>query len=296
MDAQSENHPANGKLYLQINSMYDAHISRGGHLTDEMIEEVKAGNPEFVWNCKIHGIPSAGDAAVFPFQDSEITFNPSDINIDTSEWLLCAGLDFGLKNDPSTIVFAAKNQETGITYLFNEWRLSDGIEGRSPDYMAKIIKESEFPNIFVMGPHDTNNISVGAFETRAEILRMNGINIGPKTFENPIELRNKYTNKSTNAIQPGLDEMYRMFKQGRLKVSQHMVEWLKEKQRYFYVTRNNKLDYAGPDHVIDASRIAVMTLARNFGNSPLQARDYNADQWDSYLPEPEDYYGNPNFK
>lgn len=230
------------------------------HLSEETKKALLETYPEWEVEMRCKGIPSKGSGAIFQVEDSFISapeLRPM------AHWPIIAGIDFGRSRDPSTIVYAAKDPSTEIVYLFNEEYLD---KDRSPENMARVILSSEYPEIPVIGPHDTNAVTTdGGNETRGVIMREHGVNLLGTTFSNPQELQNQITNihKKHMGKEGGLAWMAHMMKQGKLKVCANLSYFFKEKQSYFYITKGGKtVPKDGDDHIIDAARLAVLSIDR----------------------------------
>lgn len=235
------------------------------------------------------GLPARGSGAVFQVSDEDITIEPFTI---PGHWKICAGLDFGRSKDPSVIVYAAKDPEEEMYYLFHEEYLD---QDRSPENMAKVILEWKYPTIPVISPHDGNSVSTdGGSETRASIMRDLGANVSRNTFSNPLSIQNTIfiTAKKHMGIEGGLVWMAHAMKTGKLKVFSTMTKFFKEKQSYFYIERGGKTMPRDRDnHVIDASRIAVLSLLGNRGETALFCKaDYQPV--DNYIQPSWDYQDN----
>lgn len=136
-----------GHLYIQTVSMYEA-----PHLTVEMIEEAKSGWPEYQWDMRVYGLPVLGSGAVFPFLTSSIE---CDTITPLPHWPVCASVDWGSTTDPTVVMFNAYDPDNDIYYVYDEYVL-DGEHGelndRSPESVARVIKNSYTPNIPIIVP------------------------------------------------------------------------------------------------------------------------------------------------
>lgn len=176
-------------------------------------------------------------------------------------------MDFGRSSDPSAIVFVAYDDLSDTTYIFEEMYLNND---RSPEAVAKAIANSKYPGIPVIVPHDGNmSAKDGGTETRASILRNLGINVSRATFSNPPEVQNRILDVGKKHLgkEGGLSWMNWLFKSGKLKACDHLYHFFKEKRGYFYTMKNGIfVPKDGDDHIMDASRLAVLSVKR-FGMS-----------------------------
>lgn len=250
------------------------------HLSEENKKEMLANLPEWQHDASSKGIPAKGSGAIFAIDDEDIMVEPFDI---PNDWFVLGGLDFGRSRDPSTIVYAAYDPNTEVVYITDEFYLN---KDRSPEFMAKTVLNSRMPSIPLVPPHDANSVSTdGGNETRAEIMRRIGARVRQKTFENTSEMKLSITNyhKKHAGKESGLAWMLSMMKSGKLKVFSTCEMFFKEKRSYFYVMRNGKFyPRDGDDHIIDAARIAVISIAR-YGELAMDClkKPEDFDEWSS---------------
>ena len=230
------------------------------HLDEETKKKLLATYSEWEVECRTKGIPSKGSGAIFQVNDSDIAipeWTPPD------DWRIVAGIDFGRSRDASTIVFCAKDPDSDEVRIFHEEYLD---QDRSPENMARIIVNSPYPRIPIVPPNDGNSVSTdGGSETRAAIMRRFGAKVIVGTFSNPPEVQNTISNVNKKHIgkEGGLAWMAYMMKNGTLKVCNHLENFFREKRSYFYITKGGRTQPKdGNDHVIDAARIAVLSVGR----------------------------------
>lgn len=255
-----------GKLYLQSISMDDA-----PHLTEEDIRELLSGIPECQHDMRRHGLPILGSGAVFPVENSSIECDSVDIQ---PHWRVIAGVDWGGNVDPTTIVFAAFDPDEGIYYVYDEVLLDGNfgeLNDRSPESVARAIRSRHTYNIPVILPHDSGLKSNE--QGRGQQLIRTGINVYGEPFKNPQDIMFDLVKigarkPSYNAIEPGLEEMRRLMKHNKIKVSRHCSNWFREKNSYFY---NEGKPVDKDNHFIDASRYAILSLIGNLGETYLDS-------------------------
>ncbi|EDI8735813.1 hypothetical protein GEM21_05475 [Salmonella enterica] len=230
----------------------------------DQIEKLLAKYPEWQRDMRSKGLPCVGKGAVFAFDDSDIEINDFDI-IPAPHWTALLACDLGHINDPTTIVLSYLDPDTQTYIVAKEWVLDEDEEARSARGIARVILNSPYKNVPLQVPVDGGRNS-DATEAVAKLLIEYGVNVIPATFSNPTDydLDIFYNTKSRNPrrIEPGLAIMRDLVSKGQLKVSNACGEWFKEKHVYSYKynERTQTLGYAGADHVIDASRYAVMSL------------------------------------
>lgn len=230
------------------------------HLSEKTKTELLDAIPEWEKEMRTKGLPSKGSGAIFQVEDKDIVVPEIVPNANAD---IVVGVDFGRSRDPSTIVWAMKDPDTDVITIFREDYLD---QDRSSEAMAQVILNSPWPQAPVVVPHDGNSVATdGGSETRAVIMRELGCNVMIGTFSNPADVQNNITNvhKKHNGKEGGLAWMAYQFKKGSLKVCEHLDYFFKEKRSYFYITKGGKTQPKdGDDHVIDAARIAVLSLGR----------------------------------
>ncbi|EJH4367114.1 terminase large subunit domain-containing protein [Kluyvera genomosp. 3] len=230
----------------------------------DQIEKQLAKYPEWQRDMRSKGLPCVGKGAVFPFADSDVEIHDFDIN-PAPHWRALLACDLGHVNDPSVIVLSYYDPDTQTYIVAKEWVLDESEEARSARGIAQVILNSPYRHVPLQVPVDGGRNSE-ATEAVAKLLMQYGVNVIPSTFRNPseYELDFEYHKKGRNPrqIEPGLAIMRDLVSKGQLKVSNACGEWFKEKHVYSYKynERTQTLGYAGADHVIDASRYAVMSL------------------------------------
>lgn len=283
----SEN--ASGKLYLQSVSMYDA-----PHLTPEIIEELKAGWPEYQWDMRIKGLPVLGSGSVFPFLDSDVICEQL---IPLPHWPILASIDWGDTTDPTVVSFLTHDSDNDIYYLF-EQHVLDGEYGelndRSAQSVARVIKASHWPNIPIIIPHDsgikTNQRGVGAQ------LMNTGVNTNAGyVFENPPHLiinagKVGSTTVTSRSIEVGLQETRRLVREGKFKVVRNCYNWFSEKNSYFYTGKTGDKAFSGADHCIDSQRYGLLSLVGGKGIPAGQCGTTFHDWNNGYDYEPTGFY------
>lgn len=250
------------------------------HLTEEVKNDLLKAIPVWEHDMRRNGIPAKGSGAIFQTSDEDLMVEPFDI---PSTWSIVAGIDFGRSRDPSTIVYATMDPDTETYYIIHEEYLDSD---RSPEFMAQVILNSKWPNVVVVPPHDVNNTtSDSGNETRATILREAGVNLLPQTFSNSPELQLSITSvhKKHMGKEGGLVWMGNKMKEGKMKVFNTCTKFFEEKRSYFYIMKGGKFyPKDGDDHIIDAARIATISLGR-FGNPVFEAikQPREQDRWSS---------------
>lgn len=269
-----------GEIYFQNATWADA-----PHITPERRRSMEARIPYWQRKMRSEGLPILGMGAIYPYSDEQIVVAPFDI---PSHWRVMAGLDFGYSGlaDPSVILFAAYDPDTGVKYVFAEWgseyKSTDGlpesevyVNSHMPDYMAcKIVgrppndwqvvsgrPESDFvglglPSIRVISPRDGNGQQAGTSMTRLEIMRSVGVKTCPEVWSlHESQLPDcKYRNSLTGSI----SLVAQWFQTGELKIFSTCTELMRELRLYQWVKKDRStIPSDKNNHFLDAMRYAV---------------------------------------
>ncbi|ELI5583694.1 terminase large subunit [Escherichia coli] len=253
-----------GKLFMQNVQWTDCPM-----FSPEQVKEMIDALPPWEREMRSKGIPFVGAGAVFEVSDDVIKVDDLDI-VPLPHWRCIAGIDFGHVEDPTVIVIALYDPDNEKYYIYREFLLNESQEERSASGVARTLKNSPFRNIAIRVPHDAGLYS-DAQEANGKLLIEYGLNVIRDPFRNPtdLDLGIRYNDKggSPRKIEPGLAKMRDLMRKEKLKVSNVCDGWLREKRTYSYKfnPKSQKLDYSKPDHTIDASRYAVMSLVDGKG-------------------------------
>ena len=265
-----------GKLYLQSASMDD-----NPTLSTEQIEEFLSKIPAWQRAMRRDGKPILGDHAVFQFDDMDIM---QENIYPLSNWRVIWGIDSGELTDPSVLMLCAVDEANGMYYIMQEHYLDSSPEARGARNIASIILNSEYSAVPLITPPDMGVNSEDPNAKAKQIERL-GVNVIRLPFQNPPEtnlsiMHIDRTNKSARKIATGINQMCFMFEDGSLKVSPTCFNWFKEKHGYYLKVNKNtgRVDYAGADHAIDASRYGIMSLLNGMGCRWDQRGDRNISQ------------------
>ncbi|EGG0429781.1 hypothetical protein IDQ21_004449 [Salmonella enterica] len=252
-----------GLLYIQRVTWWDSPL-----FNEKQINELLAALDEHERDLRSKGVPAVGKGAVFKTPDDEIKVR--DV-YPLPHWQVIAAVDWGHVKDPTVIVIALHDPDNDIFYIYDLFYLDESEEARSPESVARILKNSPYDGVPVIVPHDSG-LKSDASESNGKLLQKLGVNVPPDPFSNPQDTQLRTTklgnrNRSGLSIETGLSEMRYLMNNGQLKVLDNCDHWFREKHSYSYSfnERTRTLGYAGADHCIDASRYAVMSLIGNRG-------------------------------
>lgn len=267
-----------GQLYLQSVGWDDC-----PHITEEVKTKLLSGIPEWQHEMRMNGIPVLGTGAIFPIADSLIT---ESTFVPMNHHQIVAGIDFGMVVDPSVITFYVRDDD-GVIHGIKEIYLD---EDRSPRAIANAIKSSEYPHVLTVVPHDAG-LNSDDPQAKGKLLIEYGVNVYRQPFTNPVDVKlgtdeiKPRTGRSHNSIQAGLVEMLRRFEEGTLKVSDTMTNFLSEKRSYFWRKTGDGYKPTGPDHCIDSSRYAIMSMIGGISTTVSEAVRGNNDNWRRLQPK-----------
>ncbi|EBW7358879.1 hypothetical protein E2L92_21980 [Salmonella enterica subsp. enterica serovar Ibadan] len=264
-----------GSLYFKNVTWWDCPL-----FNEAQIDQMLAALPPWERDMRSRGLPAKGQGAVFKVSDDDLII---DDVYPLPHWQVIIGVDWGHVQDPTVVIVALQDPDTDTYYLYDMFYFDIDEQARSAANIATVLLNSPYANVPVIVPHDSG-LDSDASESNGKILRRYGVNVRPEPFRNPPDSQLKITqyndsNKSVRKIETGLQEMLLMMNEGRFKVCRRCEEWLREKRGYFYKfnLRTRKLDYAGADHCIDASRYAVLSLMGNRGGNWDEA--HTAKSW-----------------
>lgn len=245
------------------------------HLTEKEKEETLAATPRYLWEAVKNGVPVAGKGRVYPHDQSKIVYEPGSIVIpDKWEWLIGVDIGFGTR-DPAAGIMLAWDKENDIVYITDEFKHNVHTE----DEMARAIWGLD-SNIPVAWPDDAGRKGFKGQGTVQTLLSDLGVNMLPKWFENPPDMRQK----SHKALQPGFAHINSRLYSGKMKISTNCVMLLKEMANYQYKDEAG-VEVTGVHHTCDAMRYAVLSVIQGYGSPKGTKRnDYwdNDDIWENY--------------
>lgn len=274
-NAQSEDDPGYGLLYLQSATMLD-----NPTLSAEQINDYLSTIPEYQREMRMKGIPFIGEGQIF--SQDEMSIVVDEVN-PGPDWEVIGAVDWGNVKDPTVLMFAVRNPDTKEIFIIDEFYFDKDELDRSAEHIAEFILSSQYCAVPIIIPHDAPQ--------KGTILQRYGVNTSAsQLFVNPPETlltiqQVNYKNKSNRDIETGLHEMIHLFNKGLLKVKANCFHWFKEKRSYYWqyndTTKETKPS-KGNEHCIDASRYAAMSLIANRGGRWCDRYDMNTSQLKSY--------------
>ena len=222
------------------------------HYTPEQRAAIISSYPEHEREARTKGIPQLGSGRVFPASEASIIVQAFPI---PDHWPRVGGLDFGWDH-PSAGVLCAWDRDTDTFYVTAEHRARE----QTPAMFAAAVRPwGEYPWAW---PHDGLQHDKGSGEQLATLYRAQQLKMLPvrATFED-----------GSNGLEAGIAEMLERMQTGRLKVFQHLAQWLEEFNLYH---RKDGLIVKERDDLISASRYALMM--RRFAKSKADLKPKRA--------------------
>lgn len=220
------------------------------HMTPEKIERLKA-----TWRKDQIGarfgdgeISLYGSGLVYPTPDSLVVVEDFEI---PPHWPRIAGIDFGISDDPTAIVWGAVNPKTGVLYVYYEHKVhataADGGQDPSIGRAADVIRRNGV-KIPVSWPQDGNK----GKKFGKPLVSKYRDDEGCKGFlPEPCKL----SDGSTSVVQSVLLVRHDM-QTGRLKIFRSCSDLIAEKSAYQF--EGDKIPLGQEEHLCDAMRYMWM--------------------------------------
>ncbi len=213
------------------------------------IEQIKAMYPQHEWDARIYGLPMKGSGRVFHASIEQI----SEAIIDNIPlvWTKLWGVDFGIGH-PFAAVLTAWDRETDIIHIVHTVRMADALPIQHADSMRKM-----GALVPIAWPKDGYDRDPGSGEPLARQYKAQKLVMLPDhaTFED-----------GSVSFEAGVFEMDTRFRNGQLKVYDHLGDWFEEFQNYH---RKDGKVVKDRDDLMSATRMAIMMKrfgrAVNFG-------------------------------
>lgn len=202
------------------------------HLTEQQKRETLDGIPEWQWDARMNGIPIIGSGAIYPLKESDIVIQPFDI---PSHWNRWYGLDVG--TTCTAVSLFTQNPVDKMVYIYKEMSFynNNGVF----DYAQEIYKE-------------VGSYQWGSIDHAANM----GSQFDKKSIRKELADTGLVLLNANKSVNKGLTEVYKEFKQNRLKIFSNCINHIKELRTY---RRNEKGEIIKKDdHHMDAMRYAML--------------------------------------
>lgn len=235
--------PKSGGSYVVTSTVYEA-----PHMTPEAIERLEATLPQqHMKDARLRGIPSIGQGMVYPINMEELFIDSHDIP--TSNMLYCMAIDFGWFN--TAVIHMAYNLETGIYYILEEYKQGEKTPEQHSQYIQLIDLQKKISFHKICDPSKGAIIQSGANSGRhvATLFQDFGI-----TFAD-----------ANNQVDSGIMKTLYAMQHGRLKISTHCVELVRELRAYSY-NKKGEIKKVN-DHLADCLRYCMNEDLDNWSNA-----------------------------
>lgn len=255
--------------------------------TPAYIERKKKTFSEHEIGLRINGFPSSGRGLVFNYEFDAITYDPDHLMIQSDFYTLW-GSDWGDVNDPTVLVQALYDEQSGIYYVHDLLYFGEAGEARDAEAVAKVLVNHPCRGAPIIVPHDESAKGKSP-ETQGKMLQRLGFDVPGQTFRNPIDNQLNVERyglakaERYNDIERGIIEMKYLLNTGKLKINKHLWQLFKELRSYSY-TFNEVTRAIGfsdrNNHCIDSARYAVLSLMAMRG-----CRYWQASNMHNHTPE-----------
>ena len=233
------------------------------HLTQEAKEELYDSYPPYQRKARTRGIPSLGAGAIYQIDEDDIVVDDFEI---PDHYVRAYGLDVGWKR--TAAIWGAKDLETGITYLYNEYYRGQA----EPAVHTEAIKGF---GDWIPGVVDP------AANARGQ---KDGIALLDEYLDAGLDLQ-----MAINAVEAGILKVYRMMTQGKLKIFKSCTSTLQEFRLYRRDEKNGRV-VKEDDHLMDAMRYLIMSGMDRMDHAPAEPEEeYEWPYHRGYGPPSDDW-------
>lgn len=239
--------PENGRTELVVKFMDDPAPSQylmratwddAPHLTEETKQALLDQYPEWQRDMRTKGLPLMGAGLIYDIGDEGIKCDGFEC---PDHFWIIDGMDFGFDH-PQAHVQLWWDKDADVFYLANAWKKSKALPH---DAWSACRNWAE--GVPTAWPHDGLQHEKGSGKQQKDYYAEEGFEMLPShaTHEG-----------GSNSVEAGIVELYRMMKEGRLKVFRHIAEFFEEKMNY-HRDEKGKIVKVGDD-MLDAVRYAYM--------------------------------------
>ena len=204
------------------------------HLDEQAKKEMLESTPPHMIESRSRGVPGLGAGAIYPVPEVDIVVAPFEL---PSYYRRFYGMDVGWNF--TAVAFMALDPDQDIVYIHDAYKRTKA----EPEVHASAIKRRYPGKQVIAGAIDPAARSRSQVDGRnlMKIYRDEGLKIIP----------------ADNAREAGIEEMWSRLSTGRMKVFNHLTDWLDEYRLY-------RRDEQGRivkenDHYMDATRYGVMS-------------------------------------
>lgn len=196
------------------------------HLDTQTKKELLERTPPYLRDARSKGTPSLGAGAIYPIPESDIKVPMFAI---PAFWKRAYALDVGWNR--TAALWEAWDPETGVGYLYSEYYKGQAV----PSIHAEAIKAR---GLWIPGVIDP--AARGRSQKDGEQLMTTYQELG------------LHLTVADNAVEAGIYDVWARLETGRLKVMEHLVNWLAEYRLYRRDEKGHIIKKS--DHLMDDTR------------------------------------------
>lgn len=212
------------------------------HLTAEAKTELWKAIPPHQRDARSKGIPTLGSGAIYPVSESSILVDPFEL---PRHWPRAYGLDVGWNRTAG--IWGAEDRDSRTVYLYAEHYFAHS----EPSDNARAIR-------------GRGEWIKGVIDPAA---RGRGQRDGQQLIQNYLDLGLKIE-PAENAVQSGLDQVWNLLIEERLKVFKSCSSWLREFRTYHRDDKGHVVKK--DDHLMDATRYLIVSGREHMTVEPLK--------------------------
>lgn len=209
------------------------------HLSDSAKADLAGSYQKYQVDARTKGIPQLGSGAVYPFPESDIVISNFDL---PATWPRAFGLDTA-RSGVTAAVWAALDTENDLAYLYSDYRRS---QAETAVHAKAILSRGPW----IPGVGDASAI---LDEDRVQYIE--------KYKESGIDLE-----LADKAVETGVQSVYDMFSEGRLKIFASCRALIEELRQYRRDEKGRIVKQR--DHCMDAMRYLVFTGLKRAKRQP----------------------------
>lgn len=201
------------------------------HLTAKEKEDLFNSYAPHERDARTKGIPQLGSGAIYPVSEADIVVEPFSV---PDKWYRAYGMDVGWNR--TAVIWGAYDSKSDIWYLYSEHYRGQA----EPSIHADAVRARGNWIPGVIDPNSDRRSESGGLELLTIYERL-GLNLS----------------KASNAVEPGLLDVFQRLSSGRLKVMRHLHNWLSE-YRVYRRDKNGRVVKKN-DHLMDATRYLIVS-------------------------------------
>jgi hypothetical protein len=215
------------------------------HLSEEEKIELLASIPPHQRDARTKGVPQLGSGAIYPVPESDVLVDDFDI---PAHYVRGYGMDVGW--NCTAVVWLAHDRETNVRYVYAIHKRGEA----EPSVHADAVRSR---GIWIPGRIDP--ASRGRSQRDGTVLIDDYVDQG------------LFLDVAPNAVESGLLEVWRLLSTGRLRVFRSCHAWIEEFRLYRRDAKGRIVKQN--DHLMDATRYAVLSGTEWMTNEPVSQRD-----------------------